>query len=155
MKIDQSKVDQHWMATALLAARYSHDPDAKTGAVITDPSGNFVTSASNRLPIGVKLYPARLKRPAKYAWIQHAESMAIASAGRSLVGCTIYATYAPCSDCMAEIINNGIRRVVTFKLDPKKPASVGANDWSKSQHIARQMAEEAGVEMVALERDHV
>ena len=70
----------------------------------------------NGLPQSVKDSPEILNnREQKYKYIIHAETNAILTAGRDLVGCTIYTyPFLPCPNCASVIMQSGIKRVVSL-----------------------------------------
>ena len=120
-----TKWDARFMELARLVATWSKDPSTRVGSVIVD--GNRVVSLGfNGFPRGTddtaELYA---NRDRKYKRVLHAEQNAIAFANRSLDGCTIYITHAPCSRCVAQIIQSGITRVVC------------PNPWADSDYMSR------------------
>lgn len=107
-----NKWDDRFMRIAQEVATWSKDPSTKVGAVIVD--GNRVVSMGfNGFPKGTLDHPELYtNRERKYRRVIHAEKNAITFANRSVEGCTIYVTYAPCSPCAAQIIQSGITRIV-------------------------------------------
>jgi len=139
-----NKWDRRFLDMAALVATWSKDPSTKVGSCLVD--GNRVVSLGfNGFPRGTKdddaLYSDRER---KYRRVLHAEQNAIAFANRSLEGCTIYVTHAPCSRCVAQIIQSGIKRVVC------------PNPWADTDYMERwrddvleteAMCREAGVRL--------
>jgi dCMP deaminase len=140
---------------ALEEAHKSPDPATQVGAIITTPSGHGVISwGCNTLPDGLELSVARLyHRETKLRLMVHAERNAIlmaARAGRQTDGGTLYTVCTDatgkvwggiCVPCACEIIQAGIRRIVTFE---HKMVSKWCEEWL----VARSLFSEAGVEYV-------
>lgn len=110
--------DKRWMARALeLAAlgRFGASPNPMVGAVIIDSSGILVGEGYHRVFGG-----------------PHAEVAALAEAGESARGGTLYVTLEPCSHygktppCVDAILAAGISRVVIAQGDPTDTAGGGA-----------------------------
>src|SRR4051812_44655189 len=64
------------------AIHNSTDPSTQNGAVLVHNMGKgrervVVANGANHFPAGVKESPERWERPAKYAWVEHAERNAI------------------------------------------------------------------------------
>ncbi len=112
----------YFMYLALTVAQRSLDPSTKCGCVIVDDNNNILVTGYNSPPRGVndKLVP--LERPAKYAWMVHAEEAAISTAAKNgikLNGSTIYVTGTPCTNCLRKIINAGIQRIIYGNVEAK------------------------------------
>lgn len=110
--------DAVFMRMAHALAARSKDPSSQFGAVIVGP-GNRV------LGVGFNGPPPQLvddavpweERPAKYAFIVHAEENAILdaldkNAAERLVGSTLYVTGFPCPGCVLRAIRAGVELVV-------------------------------------------
>lgn len=131
-------------------ASRSRDYSVQNGAIIWRNSGfhgtdgHIVCAESNNFPEGVLELPSRLKRPDKYAYVEHAERAAIykaAKVGVVLTGCVMVCPWFACADCARAIILSGIRHVVGHKqMMDKTP-----NRWKNSIAIAHTMLTEAGV----------
>lgn len=144
-----NKWDERFMDMAHLVATWSKDPSTKVAAVCVD--GNRVVSLGfNGFPRGTDDSPELYAdRERKYKRVLHAEQNAIAFANRDLAGCTIYVTHAPCSRCVAQIIQAGITQVVC------------PNPWADNDYMSRwrddvleteAMCREAGVDLVYANR---
>lgn len=132
-----------------LASSTSHDPRTHNGAVIVY-DGRVIASSANRFPVGVTRTGERLERPRKYAFMEHAERNAIFEAarlGRSTAGATMYCPWAACAECARAIIQSGIIRLVGHY----HAAQSTRGDWSQSLADAKEMLEEAGVELAFVE----
>lgn len=117
--------DDRFLEMAELVAGWSKDPSTQVGSVIVN--GNRVVSLGfNGFPRGTDddsdLY---LNRDRKYRRVLHGEKNAIMFAQRDLRGCTIYVTHAPCSQCVAMIIQSGITRIVC------------PNPWADNDYMSR------------------
>lgn len=91
---------QQYLLMAYKEATKSPDPSTQNGAVIVTTAGT--AADCNRFPERVKITDARLERPLKYNFIEHAERNAIFSAARKqlpLLGATMYVPWFACSDC--------------------------------------------------------
>jgi len=96
-------------------ATTSYDPHTKIACIVVSHTGETLLKSSNRFPDGIMVTEDRLKRPAKYLFIMHAEARAIAMAaqkGIGLVGRTMYLNWFPCSTCAAMIAQSGIKELV-------------------------------------------
>ena len=109
--------DRYYLEICRVVSKRSKDPSTKVGCVIVGPAHEIRSTGYNSLPRRVRDdVPARLERPEKYLWIEHAERNAIynaASAGTPLEGCSIYTDLMPCMDCARAIVQAGIVEVVT------------------------------------------
>jgi dCMP deaminase len=142
--------DQRFVELARHIAAWSKDKSRKVGCVIVGSSREIRAIGYNGLPRGADdLQFARLDRPAKYLWTEHAERNAIFQAARSgiaLQGCTMYVSWFPCMDCARAIVQSGIVRLVgvhPIEHDSK---------WEEQFMAARQLLSEAGVKVKLLEK---
>jgi dCMP deaminase len=127
----------------------SQDPHTQNGALLRAHSGEIVVAA-NRLPPEVVVSEARLARPAKYQFVEHAERGAIfaaAKAGIATHNATLYCPWFACADCARAIILAGITRAVGHSV----PRSHANGRWADSIAAADQMLREAGVRMELLD----
>lgn len=139
--------DLFYLKQAYLEAKSnSTDPSTQNGAILVDGmSGEIISYGSNHFPFGVKESPERWERPAKYAWVEHAERNSIFAAARqgtSTKGLIMYCPWFACTDCARAIIQAGIRKVIGH--DTSVHLS-GSQSWKDSIAIAYQMFDEAGV----------
>ena len=58
-------------------------------------------------------------RPNKYKYIRHAEENAIKHAKGNIEGSTIYVTGMPCKDCLLDIVDEKIKKVIYYPFVPK------------------------------------
>lgn len=139
-----------FMAVAEAMMNMSKDPSTKVGAVAIDDDFNVLSVGYNGFPRGVNDSSERLNdRPTKYAITVHAEGNTIAQAARkgvSLKDSTVVVTSLfPCSSCAALMIQAGVKRIITSKVDNER--------WNKSSELAEGILEEAGVEVVVVEKN--
>ena len=144
--------EMQYMETAYEMALQSPDPSTQNGAVII-ANEHGVGFGVNTFPRDVEITDARLERPLKYTFIEHAERNAIYDAarhGHPLQGSTMYVLWAACADCARAIIQAGITRVVThsFYVNYDK-ADAGENrmNWTDSIDPAFVMFKEAGIKV--------
>ncbi len=147
--MDQKTKISEWvrrfLAMAKLVATWSKDPSTQIGAVIT--RGKFIVSVGfNGFPRGTsdntKFYE---DKSTKYARVLHAELNAILTAKQDLTDCEIYVTAPPCSQCMAAIIQAGIKVVVALE-----PTGEFKDRWQDSCSHAQELADEAGIDYLVI-----
>lgn len=116
---DRQDWDHWFLDLARFYSTRSKDESTKVGCVLVSSDKTVVASGYNGLPRRADDdVPARLLRPEKYLWFEHAERNAIynsAKNGVALDGVTAYVTLCPCMDCARGLVQSGIRRVVTYK----------------------------------------
>lgn len=131
----------------------SKDRSTKVGAVIVDDDNTVIATGYNSFPRGVNDdIDERHERPAKYMWTEHAERNAIYNAARQILkGTTLVLQYAPCpcTDCTRGVIQSGIKKIIV----PKGAWFPGVGDWNESLKIAKEMLDEAGVEVEEVDFD--
>ena len=134
--------DELWMSFAYLMSLRSHDPNTAVGAVFV--RDNRVLSVGyNGVPSGVTPCDFMMEKPAKYEWMAHGESNAIANAARegvSLRGSTVYVPILPCTPCARQMIQVGVRRVVVHKEGCEMYAEGNNNsEWQKGWDVLEDM----------------
>lgn len=139
------KWDFRFCQLARYVSEWSKDPRAKVGAIIFAKRGGDVAIGYNGFPMGVEDSAERLEDGAqKLELIVHAEQNAIIAAGSRTQGSTLYVWGKPiCARCAGSIIQAGVKRVVA--LDPD--SGEADSKWQKSGELAREMFDEAEVEM--------
>lgn len=123
--------DRHFLKRCLLASEMSRDPSTKVGAVIVGSDKTQRSDGFNGFPRGVEDTPERLNdRDMKLRLIVHAERNALLNAllaGTQVDGGTVYVAArdaktheiwggAPCTHCLIELIQAGIKHVVTYPM---------------------------------------
>lgn len=137
-----------------LLTLYSHaakSPDLSTqnAAMIVNRDFDVKAVAINSFPNWVRVTRARLERPAKYDWTNHAEAKVIANAackGVRTYGKTMIATWNPCAPCARQIIDAGISALIV----PHLP-EYNVSRWTEQFDIANEMLLEAAVKIINIE----
>jgi dCMP deaminase len=107
------------MSVAMAASKKSRDPSTKVGCVIVTDEYEPVSFGCNDFISGCREEFMTFERPQKYMLIVHAEMNALISAQRSLRGCRVYVTHAPCPNCLRNLIQAGVREIVYDKFDTR------------------------------------
>ena len=132
-----------YMDIAHAISKLSKDPSTRVGAVAIGPAWEIRAVGYNGQPRGADDNdPARLVRPEKYYWFEHAERNLIYNAARAgvpLEGCSllVWPLY-PCMNCARAIVQSGIGTVVTTG-----PTTDGR--WMDSHQRAVQLFRECGI----------
>lgn len=130
----------------------SKDPNTQIGCVIVGPDKEVRSTGYNSFPRNLNdNVPARLERPEKYFWIEHAERNAIYNAARvgiPLKDCSIYMQILPCTDCARAIIQSGISKIIYNHDEWLKFQSEHYNSEVLDRSI--EMLKECGVEIVPI-----
>jgi len=133
--LKNEKWDRRYLGLAQYVSQWSKDPGKQVGAIITQDNYHRGTGF-NGFPRGIADTKARLNdKEIKLLIVIHAEVNAIIDAqGR---GDTIYVyPCLPCAQCLGQIIQTGIKRVVTLPLDL---------DSKWNQGLVMELANEAGI----------
>lgn len=135
-----NKWDERFLRIAREVATWSKDPSTQVSAVIVLDK-RILSTGYNGIPRGVRDdIEERLHPPVKYKWMQHAELNALCNINAK--GTTLYSNLHPCDSCARSIIQAGVVRVVVDPEAESKP------HWEESFRVAREMFDEAGVEVV-------
>lgn len=134
--------DLYFLGKAQYISTASKDPSTKVGAVIVDISYDSVSDGYNGFPRLIEDKPELYNnREEKYKRVLHAEQNAVLGAAMSLR--KPYRIYTwplfPCHRCALEIIQLGIKEVISVKT----PEMEGR--WDESHELAKQLFDEAGV----------
>lgn len=135
-----SKWDKRFYALATHVSGWSRDESTKVGAVVVDAKKRVISLGFNGFPAGVQ--DTVTSRDQKLRRTVHAEINAVTFANRSVEGCVIYVTHAPCSNCAAVLIQHGIAEVVF-----PSPTDGFRERWGESYVEALSMFGEAGVKV--------
>lgn len=139
--------DLRFMEMASLVSSWSKDPGTKVGAVLVGDR-NILATGYNGFPSRIADNPERYAdREVKLAYTVHAEVNALLNAaknGAKTDGATLYATFHPCVNCAASIIQGGIARVVCPRVEE------APGRWRDNFNRARDLMTEAGLEIVHL-----
>lgn len=126
------------MGFAWHAALASKDPRTKVGAAIFDDMGRVVSIGYNGFPRGVvERHEWWNDRSVKLQVVKHAEENAIAFASGRVSGCTVYVTLFPCAQCAGDMVQHGVRRVVTYR--------------GRECDLSLQILKDAGIEIIYLD----
>jgi len=130
--------DSFYLGLAFFMAGKSKDPSTQCGAVIVAPNNVPLGWGYNGPPKKMNDHQIDWSRPNKYKYIKHAETNAIDHSCGDTNGATLYVTGKPCSDCMLEIVDAEIKKVVFYPFKPKDGSSMLGNDemWADTQDIA-------------------
>lgn len=155
--------DKYYLTLALgLAHEQSKDPSTHVGAIIVNKNDPItsVIFGTNNLPEGITSVDMK-DREAKLRCVVHAEMNAIlyaARRGHELEGATMYMLAqkadksfapwggAPCTRCTVEIIQAGIKEVVSITGELPEY-------WKADCEYAKGLLKEAGVEFRQVEYD--
>ena len=136
---------EYFLNLVSVIAQKSKDQSNKIGAVIVGPDKEIRSTGFNGFPRGFDDDdPTKQQRPLKYKYFEHAERNAIYNAARfgaSLMGCTLYCKWPPCTDCARAIIQAGIKHVVL-----KHGPSECPKRWQEDMFIAFDMLQICGVQ---------
>ena len=134
------KWDKRHLGLAQYISQWSKDPRKKVGAVITE---NFYVRGIgyNGFPRGIADTKARLAdQSIKLMVTIHAEVNALAAA-RGRGDCIYVYPCLPCAQCLSNLIQGGIKRIVTL--------ADSVNTSSKwNPNLVLSLAEEAGISVV-------
>ena len=138
------KWDKRFLSLAKEIATWSKDPSTQVGAVAIGDKGEVLAQGYNGFPRGVKDLKERYEnKDIKYRYVVHAEMNCIYNAtynGIGLDGATMYVWGLPlCNECAKGIIQVGIARVVSPKLETHlsrwKVSCLNAMDMLKEVEI--------------------
>ena len=140
--------DAYYLEIRRVVRVTSKDPNTQLGCVIVGPAHEIRSTGYNSFPRGIRDdVPERLKRPAKYLWIEHAERNAIcnaARAGTATERCTVYVEIMPCMDCARAIVQAGIREVV---VSAGRMAEYSSEYYDEHFSLVEVLFYEAGVKV--------
>ena len=133
-----SKWDRRFYNLAVHISSWSKDESTRVGAVIVDNKKRIISVGFNGFPAGVD--DTITSRDQKLRRTVHAEVNALSFANRSVEGCTVYVTHAPCSNCAAVLIQHNVGAVAFPEPEP-----AFLERWGESYEEAMKMFREAGV----------
>lgn len=136
---------------AHLVGSWSEDKSRQVGAVIIGKAKEVRSVGFNGLPRGISA-DIGLRHSAengeKYHWFEHAERNAIYNAARvgiSTLGCEMFCTLFPCSDCLRAIVQSGMVALNTYE-PPWEDLH-----YLRSFEVSLEMAREIGLEIRVFE----
>lgn len=112
----QQRIDlAHLRAAHAFALSLSKDPSTRVGAIIVSADGRKMSAGYNGMVAGVDETVAMWNdRKLKYPRVVHAEANALLNCPFEKAGCTIYCTLHPCAQCLKQIVQAGVVRVVHY-----------------------------------------
>ncbi len=145
--------DRYYLRMALDSAGMSKDPSTRVGAVLIGSDRQIIGTGFNGFPRGIHDTPDRLNdRDTKLKLVVHAELNAVLNAARTGVstrGSILFLVAtdssgmvwggAPCVRCTVELIQAGIKQVVS------PPFKAGPSRWADDIRWAKDLLAEAGV----------
>lgn len=145
--------DRYFLELAIHHSRMSKDPSTRVGSVIVGPDREILSAGFNGFPRGIADTGERLKdREMKLKLIVHAEMNAVLASARlgvRIKDCTLYLAATddtgavwggpPCTRCVVEIIQAGIREIVS------RPPKSTPSKWYEDLVLSRSLLEEAGI----------
>jgi len=142
--------DNIFLAIAYLMAKGSHCSARKTAAIVVGTDGGIITSGINGTPKGSlncdEIFPPKAQmtdeQKAAHKEFQayneiHAEKNAInkaANSSRDISGATMYCTCKPCNECIKDILQTKIVRIVYFEKQKKPNGGVTSKNFEESYH---------------------
>lgn len=130
-------------------ATLSPDKSTQLGTVIVNRERKieFLTYSYNGFCMGWEPTIEDYERPRKYSLTVHAERRAIykaANAGIALHGCTLYGTWAACTDCAQAIVESGITKLVRHY----PPDDEAVQRWLESVQLGDELLKAGGVNII-------
>lgn len=104
--------DHYFLGLAKVVSQRSHDIHTKHGCVITDRNNRILSVGYNGFPRGMDDSRLPTTRPAKYAWMIHAERNALSNCVVRPDHGIAYVTGQSCNDCIMALWQEGVARVV-------------------------------------------
>jgi len=153
--VEQKPIETHFLKECYaFTATRSQDQSTRVGVMIMDAGmvrgsdikGGWWVYACNSIR-EEHFTKARLNRPEKYIYTEHAERAAIykaAKKGLSLDGAKIYGTWIACPECARAIILSGIAEMVRHVL----PEHSTHTEWAEKILVADKMLRDSGVNIV-------
>lgn len=146
--MDNLKWPTRWLQLAHEVSSWSKD-QTKVGAVIFDKNRNPRGFGYNGIPRGLDdSDPARLQKPLKNWYFEHAERNVIYACSRNGISCddcTIAVTHWPCTDCTRAIIQSGITCVIVDEAC-LNPEGYFYQKWQDQIRESALMLAEAGID---------
>ena len=136
--------EERYMGLCFWYASFSKDPRTQVGAQIVTSDNRPLGYGYNGPPAAIADVDIDWDRPQKYPYMKHAERNAIDHSSRDLLkGATIYITAMPCPDCMLDIVDAGIKKVIYFKGKHHDSGSTCANE--NGHALTEEIAKKGGV----------
>jgi tRNA(adenine34) deaminase len=131
--------DEYWISKSLELAKEAFERgEVPVGAILLDPLGQILSSASNRME--------ELKDPSGHAEMLVMRNASLKLQNWRLEECTLYVTLEPCPMCAGAILLSRVKRVVYAATDFRLGACGGSSwDILKENPIDRIIEVEKGV----------
>lgn len=144
MKFDEDEARTLLRRAYRLALR-SPDPSTQNAGIVLDAFGRPMGRGINTFTPGIEITPDLLERPKKYAYIEHAERMAIFDAFRHGGGplYTLVCPWAACTDCARDIVLSGVRTLIRHERGDSP-------SWNQSIFDGDRIMNAAGVEIITV-----
>jgi deoxycytidylate deaminase len=107
------------MSVAEVVAKKSKDPSTKVGCVIVTEDYEPVSFGCNNFIAGCRKEFMTFEKPQKYMLMVHAEMNSLIAAKRSIRGCRVYVTHAPCPNCLRNLLQAGVKEIVYDNFDTR------------------------------------
>lgn len=143
--------DSTFLALAFVIAQKSIDPSTVHGAVLVSKNKRILSMGYNGPIRGSDDSKFPLERPDKYFHVLHAEQNSLLQYYGNyddIQGSTMYVTGRPCHNCLKEMLQKGIRRIVHSVVGSKMVDE-------KEMEIQRKMAEDLIDDVEIVEHDNV
>lgn len=122
-----SKTD-YYMIQALWARVRSPDCSTRHGCIIVDSIGRPISTGYNGFPWGCMDHKMPQNRPNKYDVVIHSELNAILNAKTNLENSTVFISGAPCSNCIAAMLQVGVSKIIYGPIKSSSCKSVYKDD---------------------------
>lgn len=112
--LDRPDWDSWFITLCFVIAQRSLDKDTKHGAILCNNEHQILGVGYNGFPRGGNDCSLPMSRPLKYEYMVHAESNCILNSQNLMIhrDSTMYITGMPCSGCMLQMIQVGVKNVV-------------------------------------------
>ena len=130
------------------AKLFSKDKKRKVGAIILEKDSLIQLSCGyNGLPRKLKETKKRWLKENKHLYVIHAETNAIIQASRTnsnINNCIMVCNRFPCHNCCLNIIQVGIKLLITIEPD----WNTLSEKWKKSFYASKEMLDELKIEIM-------
>jgi len=135
--------DQWFMSMAFLVSTRSPDVSTKHGSVLVNDKKQILGVGYNGFPRGSDDEKIPQTRPLKYLYILHSEVNCLLNSQNLMLSdnYTMYVTGMPCPNCMNQMIQSGVKKIVYGNRVSKCVDK-------ETEEIVKGIAADHGVEMV-------
>lgn len=137
-RVGYLKWEDYFMATAVLAAQRSKDPNCQVGACIVNTDKRIVGVGYNGMPNGCSDEVFDWTQTNKQLYVCHAEMNAILNKNViDVKGCDLYVTRYPCNECAKVIIQSGIKNIYyIYNKHPDKPIYIASGKMLEAAGVS-------------------